>query len=199
MKTRSVFSSIAVLALIACIFYPSAAQQSQQRLISRFPIEKDAPIEITDIQVNGKSISFDQKFFADDDWVKGLAISLKNKSNRKIIFASFQLFFPRQESTELVLMDELSYGPYVLLSRPPTAAERTVGIAPDETIDFKFPPNQLDGLKRFLIDANGSFQTANFRLGRVIFDDDSMWYVGGLFRRDDKNPSGWIHVHIHKS
>ncbi len=198
MKIRTVASGVTLIALIVCTSYTSAAQQTKERVIKRLPVEQNEPLAITDIKVNGQSVSFDAKFFADDDWMRTLVFSIKNKSDKRILFVNLDLFFDRPQSSKDpgAMFDLLSYGNWALQRRPPTAGEQLVGIAPGETGEIGFSVQRFVDLTRFLIDAGfpPSVGKVDMRLGRVIFEDDTMWYAGSQFRRDPNNPSGWNNV-----
>jgi hypothetical protein len=195
MKTRFVFAGIAVIALIACSFHSIAAQQSQERVIKRMPIEQNEPIEITDIKVNGQSVSFDKKFAADDEWLKSLVISIKNKSDKLILFASIRLQFPRLAgSRERVSIYQMETGNAALPMRLPTLVERLVGIRPNETAELKFSPQEFAQLRDFLSMTQYPFsiEKVDLTIARVIFEDDTMWYAGSIARRHPKEPRTWI-------
>jgi hypothetical protein len=195
MKTRSVFSSIAVLAFIACIFYPSAAQRSQERLIRRLPVEKDEPIEITDIKVDGQSVSLDKKFTADDEWLRSLVFSVKNKSDKRILYASIRLQFPRPAGSKgLMALHDMYYGNWALQTRLPKPEDKVTGIAPGETVEMALSIQQYVDLKS-LLDQTGfppSIARTDISIAHIIFADDTMWYAGAICRRDPKEPSTWI-------
>src|SRR5882762_7401491 len=111
MKTRSLRLKILTLFLITCAFQTSVAQQPTELIIRRLPVEENEPIAITDIKVNGQSISLDKKFVADDDWLRSLVFVVKNKSDKLILYASIRLQFPRPEgSPGIPAFYDMSYG-----------------------------------------------------------------------------------------
>lgn len=195
MKIRSVFSSFAVLVFIACIFHPTVAQQAQERLIRRLPIEKNEPIEIMDIKVNGQSVSLDKKFTTDDEWLRGLVFSVKNKSDKRILYASIRLQFPRPAgSKDSMAIYDMYSGNWALQTRLPKPEDKVTGIAPGETVEMALSNQQYVGLKS-LLDQTGfpqSIERTDISIGHVIFADDTMWYGGEEFRRDRNDPTTWI-------
>ena len=85
--------AIAAIGLVFGCFFPAVSQEANERLIARMPAPKAEPLEITDIKVNGQSVSFDKKFLAGDDWLLTLTFGVKNKSDKRILFANIDLFF----------------------------------------------------------------------------------------------------------
>src|SRR6266436_9437818 len=152
MKIRSVSSSVIFITIITCAIQTSAVQQPTERVIRRLPVEENEPLVITDTKVNGQSITFGQKFTANDDWIKSLVVVAKNKSDKRILFAELDLFFhrPTASKDQLALFDLLFYGSHPLLTRSPTPDERLVGIAPGETTEIAFSVRKFDDLQQFL-------------------------------------------------
>lgn len=196
MKIRILIASVALIAF-AGSFRTSPAQQSQERLIHRLPIEQNEPLEITDIKVNGQSVSFDKKFMAGDDWLRTLVVSIKNKSDKLILFASIQLQFRRAlESKERLSVSDMSTGNAALMMRTPTPNEKLIGIPAGETADIQVSVQEFVELREFL-NATGypaSIQKMDLRIDRVIFEDDTMWTRGARAHRDLKNSGTWKNI-----
>lgn len=195
MKTRSLVMGIMVIAVVAATVRVDATQELQERIIERLPAEQNEPIAITDIKVGGKSISLDKKFRATDEWLRSLVVSIKNKSDKRILFASIRLQFPRPVGgPERLSIFDMSRGNTALTTRPPTDEERMVGFGRDETVDISLSPQQFAGLRDFLSASQYpySIEKVDLSIGHVIFADDTMWYAGSEAQRDPKDPSRWI-------
>lgn len=196
MKTRLAFAGVALIALMACSFH-SIAAQSQERVIKRLPVEQNEPIEITDIKVNGQSVSFDKKFVADDEWLRSFVVSIKNRSDKLILFASIQLQFPRPPgSQDRMAIDDMSYGNWALQTRTPKPDELLAGMRPSEIVEIELSAQQFDDLRKFLTATNypASIEKVDLRINRVIFQDDIMWTRGAQTRRDPTNASTWKNI-----
>ena|ERR1041385_260103 len=194
MKTRLMLS-VAVFAFIACLFHSTAAQPAQERVIRRLPIEKNEPIEIIDIRVNGQSVSLDKKFTADDEWLSSLVFAVKNRSDKRILFASIRLQFPRPIGAPgNPAIYDMSYGNWALQTRIPNSDERSVGLQPGETATIRLTARRFADLKDFLSMAHYpySIDLVELSIAPAIFDDDTMWYAGAISRRDPKDPTTWI-------
>lgn len=198
--------SIAISLLIAAPTFStnslqtvSAAPEHQERLLHRLRIEgpEVEPLVITDIKVNGQSISFDKKFGADDDWMKSLVFSVKNRSDRLILFASLWLRFTTPEgSSQKRSIAHMHYGNDELVARKPTSQERLIGIAASETVDIHFTPEEAEDLPIFLSATGQSpnVEKAGLEIGEVLFEDDTMWNRGVLHKRDKEQLSTWTMV-----
>lgn len=185
------------LVSVAVAFNATSAQEakSAERIIRRLPIEKDEPIEITDVKVNGQTVSLNKKFTAADDWLNTLTISIKNRSPKRILFASIQLQFPRPPgSPDKMSVDDMFYGNWALQLNPPTSEERLVGLPVGETVDIRLSVQQYVDLRNFLTGTKypSSIENVDLSIGRIIFEDDTMWYAGSISVRDAKKPGSWI-------
>lgn len=169
------------------------AQTAKERVIERL-LEKNEPVEIIDTKVNGQSVTLGQKFRADDDWITTVVFTVKNRSDKRILFASVDLFFPRPDGSNP--MFDVFYGNWRLQNQPPAAGEQLIGFAPDETVEIGLSAQRRVGLTSFLKDAQlpQSIDKVSLRFGSIIFDDDTMWSRSTLFRRDPSNPMRWNNV-----
>jgi hypothetical protein len=193
---------LAFFCLLLGAFYVAArahepSQLIQQRSIARLPIERNEPVSIRAVKVNGRKVFRNKKFVADDDWLRGLTIDIKNRSNKVILFATIQLQFPRPPGSEgQIAVDEIFYGNYELFIRQPSAAERLQGIAPGETAEIKLASDEVEGI-RILLAGNGypaSPERLDLRIGMVVFDDNTMWERGSRLRRDENSPRHWAAI-----
>ena len=199
MKIRSILLSLSAVVLFTSVsFASSAVQQSRERVIRRLPIEKNEPIGITSVKVNDRAVLSNQKFVADDDWLRGLVISVRNKTDKLILYASIQLQFPRPVAKERFSIFDMSYGNRGLPQRPPTPSEKLVGLAPGETVDIVLSSEEFATLRQFLTGTGypPSIKTMDLRIDQVIFEDDTMWSGGTSLRRDPKDPGTWINVEL---
>src|SRR5437667_5664853 len=96
MKTRSTLFSLSTIVLVTSVSFASTAvQQPRERAIKRLPIERDEPLGITSVKVYGQAVSSGKAFVGDDEWMRNLVISVKNKSDKRILFVNIELFFTR--------------------------------------------------------------------------------------------------------
>lgn len=172
-----------------------AFQEQQLRILKRLPFSRSEPIVITGVKVNGQAVLFDQNFAADDDWIKTLVVSVKNRSDKRILYFSTDLFLPPVPGTQSqASVFNLSYGNYGLLwGHAPSPAERLVGLAPGESIDIGLTGRQLENFRKFF-EAIGrpKLEKVSLQFSQILFEDDTMWSLQGPFIRDPKDSGKWI-------
>jgi hypothetical protein len=190
MKTHIV---AAAALLVGCCFSVTG-QQSHERLVTRLPVERNEPLVILETKVNGRDITPGEKFTANDEWIRSIAFVVKNTSNKRVLFASVDLFFSQPDGANV--MFNLFYGPFALQSRPPKPEELLVGISPGDTTEIAFSERQFAGFTKFVEETKlgRSIPKLDMRIGSVILEDDTMWSRGEFSRRDPSNPRGWINV-----
>lgn len=188
---------IVLIGTISFCAFANAAQPPKERQIARLPIEKNEPLAITGMKVIGEPVAFGRPFIAEDDWIRTLVISVKNTSNKRILFLNFDLLFryPTGSKESLAMFHLLSYGNSALQRRLPLADEQRVGLAPGESTAVQLSDKKFSDFQKFIAELRvpDSIEKVDLKIGRVIFDDDSMW-SGGTFRRDPNNPSSWDNV-----
>jgi len=147
-----------------------------------------------DFAINGQRVSFDEKFVGDDDWLKSVVFSVKNRSDKPILLVSLWLQFPRPPgSSEKISLGDVFYGNPELLTRKPTSQERSIGIVPGQTQDIQLTPERFEAFQS-LLSATGypsSIETVNFKIHEVLFEDDTMWSGGSTLYRDPKERGRW--------
>lgn len=195
MTIRSAVSAIAMIGLVVVLTTATLAQQTSERVVEAMWV-REQPVEVIAISNDGQHINFGQKFNAPDDWMSTLKFSVRNTSNKRILYAELRFFFPRPTgSQELPGSFTLFYGKYAISRRPPTIGEQTVGIVPGEIVEIGFSDQKYRDLQTFLKEARfpGVEKTA-LMLGMVIFDDDTGWYGQESLRRDPNDPTSWLVV-----
>jgi len=186
-------------------------QQSEQKLIERsdqklierneFPNE---PVGLANLRVKSVKISLHQKFSArsltekgggqEADWIENLEFSLKNKSDKRITYISFQLQFPETEANGPRMAYDLSIGippnaPGVMLRHSTPLA-----LSPGDSYTFTLSANELKLVKDFL--GFGKFQLSDLNsvvitLVSTTFDDGTKWTLGRYYRPNPNAPGGY--------
>lgn len=151
------------------------------------------PIKIIKVRNKGGAINLGGNTLADDDWLKGLSVTVKNTSGKSIAFVDLELHFngPEKSPGEIFSGYPVSYGKVP----PPEPATVDVAdiIAPDEIVDVVLADDEYERLRTFLDKDNypKSIKGVDLTIYQVIFDDNTKWVVGSLFRRDPNNPYEW--------
>lgn len=183
-----------VLLALMCLLVATltSAQNSKERTL-KYKAWQNEPLKISHIKIKGAHALFDQKIVADDDWFRGLTVSVKNTSDKTITFIDLMLMFPPAEGSVRPASDHLLYGHY-----PPPPGE-TGTPHPDQ------PPlkpgdeatlvlTDYEGTRQFL-DAVGkpkSIKEIEVRIGELVFEGEVKWKAGQLFRRDPNDPNSWL-------
>lgn len=172
-----------------------AVGQTQERLLkkSTFPNE---PMKIVKIIVKQKAIEANKKFSEEDDWLKSLTITLKNVSDKPIVFIEVSLNFPAVEEhpdgPEPGYVRDLTYG----RQRPPDApvlSDQSKPVMPNENVDISLTVEDQEAIEAALIRLGFPLHTKSVKMSlrTVIFNDDTMWRAGRILIRDTGEPGSW--------
>lgn len=150
----------------------------------------EEPVDITLVRTKKGVVEFGREFDDDDvDWIRGLRLTVKNKSIKNINYVKFHLYFERPKGdSSPPLLHSIVYGSKASPSKVPRI------LAPDRAVDLTLPGSSYDAIKRAL-SRLGYSAVANhveIALAEVVFDDDSMWSNGYWFRRDPTDRQNWI-------
>ncbi|MCI0662211.1 MAG: hypothetical protein L0220_14165 [Acidobacteria bacterium] len=150
------------------------------------------PVKFIKVKAAGKEVSFKEEFDSDDEWMRGLIVTLKNTSNKNIIHIRFLLQFPEAKFNGVIMATLLEYGKY---PNNPSNGNYDKLLKPGEEVDLVLPDTNYSELRSFL--ASKSFYKVNalhIHLDSVIYDDDTMWSGNALFMRDPNKPNAWINI-----
>lgn len=187
---------VMAMCLAASPAVSGGATQGEERTIKKYKWRNE-PVKISKLKIKGLPVGFGQKFNAEDDWVKGLTLRVKNTSDKPIVFVSFSIIFFEREvegSGNLPLGMQVSYG-----RMPPAPGEPPVTDAPKpifagESVELVFTAEDY-GLVQY---AQKKFdyypskiKEVEVILSTIVFTDGKMWNSGGLMRRDPDDPRRW--------
>ena len=194
-----------VSALAACLAVrpggTAASKRTQgegERLLKK-GVHRNPVTEIVDLKVKGVPVAFGRKITADDDWLKGLTVTVKNTSSKAIIYleVELELFGEKEDevSGRLPVMHPLSYGTYTgnTSGQPPDGPPAPVIIESGGSLDIKLTDEEYASLLNTLSGASYplTMKHAELTVTDVIFADDTRWYKSMFLQRDPKNPSKW--------
>jgi hypothetical protein len=149
------------------------------------------PVEVTEIRINSKPVSFDRSFVSnEDDWIRELSFKVKNTSNKDISYVRFELQFPLNDIPKRAFyVQVIEYG-----GTPVPGSGKT--IRPGETVRLTCHTD-VSALKKVVRDkGQGEYLKMNAALlsTEVIdFQDKTSWLAGQWMRFDDKNKK-WIEM-----
>jgi hypothetical protein len=204
---RKLVANLAVLvALAVCLFFVSSPQaawgsvfwgQGHQKTITRH-IEKNQPLRFDKVRTAGRALELkggdesEENFDADDDWMKGLAVTFKNTTEKNIVYFRLDLMFPETAGQEPMRAYHMIFG-----RRPKDSTDKDYDkvLKPGEEVEIALNDESYGKMRAFL--KKGSFDkvsSVRLFLETAIFDDDLMWNGGSFYRRDEKDPNNWLPV-----
>lgn len=152
------------------------------------------PVEIVRTTVKGEDVKLNVKIDgAGDDWLNNLSITVKNVSDKPIIFIRMYLYFPETKATGNVMFFPIRYGQNP--QTPMLAGQREV-LPPDQETTFVLSGQTFHRLRTF-IEKRHPLNTLNklsVQIDQVSFEDGTMWTGGDYFRPDPGNPKKYIRV-----
>ncbi len=189
-----------ITALLLLCISSSVSLKAQERGIKKTSWRSE-PINIFAVKVNGMPIELNQNFTADDDWLRTLTISVKNTSDKAVVFISIDLLFPRLDDgsqQEPPALYDLRWGRKLLFENKDLPIDDAKILKPSETIEISLSEQEYASLKEFLRQTHylGSITKLEIMLRDVGFegDVDMTWSGGRMMRRDPNNPNRWVGV-----
>lgn len=202
-KRQNFFVALAFIAALLLTPPPKAYLQNNEanRHEDRL-VEKDEgfkpPVEITAIKSKAGVIKPGMKFSSDEDWIQGLTISVRNKSEKPITHISLRILFPRPEGQQDLLdfVDSLNYGespmPYEDGRVPLNPAK---AIEPGESVELKLSDEDYSALKTLLKDSGfTSINRVKVGVKALGFSDGTLWMAGRTYTLDRDSPGKLIPV-----
>ncbi len=173
------------------LFSLTTSAHAQTALIKRNGWYRNAPIEVFDLKVKDKVVSFGEAFEADADWLKDVSLKIKNTSKKTIVCIPVGLVFPETAPSPMMHLK--------LFGNPTNSKVRdgrqSLELKPGEVLAVSLA-DEYERLKALVehrrsIDSIG---TLTLETNRAYFDDGMMWDMGGLYRPDPDNFGKWILV-----
>jgi len=187
MKGYSTAFLTALLAL-ACLYpVPAGAQGERGRMIKRFALPSDPVDDITP-EVGGKAVKFNGVFNAGHDWLKGLKVKLRNRSGKNIIFAEALLNVPKMGTMPFPFAIPVRYGQPPVLDTPPVASPVAHGRVFKLTLSDQVFDSTMAYLTEHQVTDVAGVELSNLF---IVYDDDTAWSDGTMFRRDRTGPRRW--------
>jgi hypothetical protein len=145
------------------------------------------PLEIFNLQINGKSLAFGEKFVAENEWANSFNFDVRNSSAKTITFFRVDL---------LLSVPGKPRGVVTMMQHGQDASRKgvrpTIKLLPGETVHVAFTDN---GLKSFASMAKhleeAHINEVSLEIVHVLFEDDTLWGQGRIHQRADFNPSAW--------
>lgn len=199
-------NSVSLFLLISCFFIIMVSQpaginvilgQSRQKTIIYSP-SRNQPLLLEKINTAGNVVDFnadpDSKKYidGDDDWIKGLAITLKNTSGKNIVYIEVLMKFPETVPGEPITFP-LTYGRFP--KEPSDRDYSTTLLKPGDEATMTLTDDAYNNLQALLNSKSISQVNSVHLIPYVVaVEDDFLWTGGLMMKRDPNNPEQWNNI-----
>lgn len=190
-KSLKILLTIASFAPTLSIILPVSAQERRPRVIQRIALP-DEPVEVLGAEVGGRAAKLNAVFDAEQDWLKGLKVRMRNTSDKSIVFAEALILIPKSGTMEHPFGLPVRYG-----RMPPSPGEAapssaTKPVPHGKVFELTVSDQAFDTAKNFLAEHKAA-DIVDVKLAglMIIFEDDTGWNEGLKMRRDTNNPGRW--------
>ncbi len=174
------------------MFLPlGGSSQGVERIIEKVSWRTE-PIKILKLETKGKAVELGKNFVEEDDWLKGLKVTVENKSNKAISRIVLDLSFPRpQGSSEEVP----TYTVKMIFGRDPSdtsEGESPKQVSPGDRAEVMLLEVNLPSIKQDLerLAYPENVTHAQIMVSSVTFIDGSMWAGDDTILYPDPNNPG---------
>jgi hypothetical protein len=188
--------------IVVCLFLnaPAFARLSQKRDI-KLVVIPGQPVKVIEVKVGGHVVKPGDTFTADDNWLKGLRLKLKNTSGRSITSLQIEIIIPEYVTGGKAILLPITYGREPSdagCSRVSTPAK---GILDGDNVELVFSAEDYRRVGQLLagMGVNTSISDIEVRVGMTIFGNATAWSEGAQLRRDDKRPGQWTVARRHQT
>lgn len=202
------FTTTMILATFVFAILP--ARGSGQRVKERsVQIEtyKNQPVDIIAVKVKGVAVEPGRKFAGDSDWFKGMTVTLKNVSEKPVVWATVVVLAYQEkdgkrrktsDDRDMAVGTTLMYGVRPIIPGEPPLSYSATPLLPGQTADLVLDERCLYELDTLLrkSDSSTDIPELNLRLEEVSFygDEETKWRNGLKRRRDPNRPGAWLTV-----
>ena len=190
-KRSGKHTSYIVVLSVALLISLSINVNAQTKLIKRNGWYRNAPIEVFDLKVKDRGVSFNEAFEADADWLKGVSLKIKNNSGKAIVCIYVGVIF--RETAPAPMMHPKFFGHPTNTKIKP--AGPPLELKPGEILTVSLV-DEYEGLKRAVEHRRpvDSVNILELEITRAYFGDGMMWDLGEIYRPDPDNLGKWILV-----
>lgn len=193
-SSRVTTAGLLVILLVTLLGFRDAAVNA--KLQTGKTVEKLAygnePVEILEVKLSGKSIKLGESVTDGDDWLKGLSLVLKNRSDKPIVFAEIAFDFPETKDSGPTMSYRIQLGQDSLIKNQTRAPLR---VSSGESLQVEVA-SEYEKLKAFLANRHqiSGINKATVRISFIQFADGTAWGAGEMLRPDPNNPNRYVPI-----
>jgi len=157
--------------------------------------QPNQPIEIS-VKVKDKAVKLNKKFEGEAGWLKDVTLEIKNTSNKTINFLRLDIDFPESRATGKILLHQIFLGKNSDIQSLRNKAP--LNLMPGQSLEIPLASEheRISRLIRLRYPSVEDMSEINITLGEAMFDDETLWSGGAIFKRnpDSNNPRKWVLV-----
>jgi hypothetical protein len=205
-RHRNFLVGLAIVGALAFVLSPIVYLQSQSeenlqesKRILRKGGDFTPPVTITSIKTHLGEIETDTPFAANNDWFKGLSITMRNDSDKPVTYIKVSTLFPtpenKKEDPDLVI--PLVYGVNPL---PNKYGDFHNGLAesikPGESVEIKISDYDYEDIKQLLKKSSYPMDIKKIKVyvTTVGFNDETIWMGDRIYKIDKGNQGKLIPI-----
>ena len=184
-----------LMAATLCLFsvYATGQLSPQKKKIEKHATVAKEPIEILGAKINDIPIALGSEFDGDGDWLQGLKLRIRNKSEKPIVWIGINLLFPETRQSGPVMLDQLFIG-----QRPDMKTTNLpLDLKPDQDIEVTVE-SHLESIRRSLKKGGRSddLNHLDINIDEVMFADGTLYSGDAIWKRnpDASSPRKWVKI-----
>jgi hypothetical protein len=151
------------------------------------------PLEVSEAKIGDKPITLGEQFDGEIDWLKGLTVKVKNKSDKTITWASILFTFPETRLTGPIMIEFLFIGQRSDMRTPNPPLE----LKPGEEIELSLE-SHFDSIKTLIQSRHRLDEVNNvdIEVSEVMFDDGTLYSGDNIWKPnpDTTSPPKWLKI-----
>jgi hypothetical protein len=187
------------------IFSRNALSQEQgSKVLTKLPEFDNTPIRISNIRLNGRTLSIKERFMSNDQWLKRVEFEIQNISDKNIIALELVLLVQTEKSPNpfgLSIrygMVDFINGNTIIRNAIPgldDIGDSGVGsvsvISPNSTVTLRCSDEEFAKLQNLLSSGISKIDSASIYIAMVAFDNKTIWRGGHILEKDKTN-NRWV-------
>lgn len=193
---KNIFAAASSLLLTLSIFLSisqNASAQSTGKTIWKITYG-DEPVEISDVKVEGKDISFGKEFSAQSGWLGTLTFNVKNIGNKVINYVGITCLIQYLEARERPMPSfDMKAGFYYNAYRTVDKKNESIHLLPGQSISLQISEKQWRQFFATVGDIDTIQEPIKISLliSDVFVEDRTRWSMGCWQAMDTNDPTRW--------